>query len=158
LYEVHTRVLWDLGWVAEGQKEPSSANIPYYCDWFRVTSLLYASDRYTFLSPLQGYGIPEVQPGATRKVRLYVNYGHQMESWGTPTVQIGDVEFYLPEIGGYWGDMAAGWSNFRTYAEYGHLGHAGIQVYLKNGWFWEPAWPVGSIYRIEAHFYDEFPE
>jgi len=119
LYEVHTRVLWDLGWLDEVNKNGGG----FFNYYVNPRDLVYATNRTTFLSPLKGYGIPEVQSGATRKVRLYVNYGHQLDSAGTPTIQIGDVEFYLPQIGGFYGDMATNWSNYRTFAEYGHLVH-----------------------------------
>ena len=45
-------------------------------------------DRTLFLQPLEAYGIPEKPKNAYRKVRLYVNYGHQENCSGTPTVRI----------------------------------------------------------------------
>lgn len=155
LYEVHTRVLWDVGWL----RDESSTYIEEGV--FVLTSvprnLAVGNYMETFLSPLKGYGIPEVQEGATRKVRLYVNYGHQLDMAGTPTVRIGDVEFYLPQIGGHYVAPAAFWSNFRSYDEYQHVGHAPIAVWVKDSVM--PGWPTqGTMYRIEAHFYDEFTE
>jgi len=152
LYEVHTRVLWDVGWVTKHAY--LSKNFFTYDK--KPKKLVYAGDRTLFLSPLKGYGIPDIQQGATRKVRLYVNYGHQLDLKGKPTVKIGDVEFFLPRISGFFGDMGANWSNFREYKEYQHLGHSTIEVYLKDG-VGRPDYN-GTIYRIEAHFYDAFPE
>ena len=162
LYEVHTRVLWDVGWLTNSGLLDSNGFFTYN-EFPR--SLVYAVNRTTFLRPLKSYGIPDIPDGATRKVRLYVNYGHQWMCDGTPTVSIGDVEFYLDEISGYYGDMGAGWSNFREYEEYEFLGHAQIQVYLRDFQYGGPhcgpypgiGRPKGVIYRIEAHFYDEFP-
>jgi hypothetical protein len=164
LFEVHSRVLWDVGWM-EPAFGDGNAKFTY---WEQPKPLVYGYGRTRFLRPLEGYGIPEVQEGATRKVRLYVHYGHQWDCGGTVTVGIGDVEFSLPDISGFYGDMAAGWSDFKEYAEYEHVGHAGIQVYMKD-FVYEggqcgpypgtgPDRPKGVIYRVEAHFYDEFPE
>jgi len=162
LYEVHSRVLWDVSWCEPEFGMPHG----YFTYWEEPTTLDYATGRTLFLSPLKGYGIPEVQEGATRAVRLYVNYGHQWMCGGTVTVSIGDVEFSLPDISGHYADMAAGWSDFKTYAEYEHVGHAPIQVYMKDFVYegphcgpWPgtgPERPKGTIYRIEAHFYDNF--
>ena len=164
LYEVHTRVLWDIGWL----KDDSLLSGGYFTYWEQPKNLVYANNRTTFLSPLKGYGIPEVQPGATRKARLYVYYGHQWMCGGTPTIRIGDVEFSLPLIGGYYGDMATHWSNYLTYDDYEHVGHTGIQVYMKDFYYdgphcgpypgTGPDRPKGVIYKIVAHFYDEFLE
>jgi hypothetical protein len=155
LYEVHKRILWDSSWMAD----PAI----YY---ETPGPLYYGAFRYLFLKPLDSYGIPPTAAGATRKVRLYVHYGHQWMCGGTPTVTIGDVEFELPEINGYFADMGANWSNFREEIEYQHLGHTGITMHLKD-FVWEGAHcgatpsagigkPKGVVYRIEAHFYDEF--
>lgn len=153
LYEVHTRVLWDLGWMRNDNELDNNGFFAYY---HTPRNLVYALARELFLSPLKGYGIPEVQQGATRKVRLYVHYGEQLDYPGTPTILIGDVEFNLPKIGGYYGDMAANWSNYVTYEEYQHVGHANIQIYSKNSP--DLTRPFGVVYKIEAHFYDEFPQ
>lgn len=152
LYEVHKRVLWDVGWL----KIDSELGGGFFAYYHNPRNLVYANGRVLFLSPLRGYGIPEVQDGATRKVRLYVNYGEQLDYPGTPTIVIGDVEFYLPKIGGYFADMGANWTNYRTYDEYQHLSHENIEMYSKDS----PnlTRPYGAVYRIEAHFYDEFPE
>ncbi len=108
--------------------------------------------------------MPPVPPGATRKARLFVNYGHQWMCDGDPTVVIADVEFMLPMIGGYYGDMATNWSEFRLQSEYEHVGHAPIFVYLKN-FVWDGPHcgpppgadrPKGVVYRVEIHFYDDF--
>lgn len=153
LYEVHKRVLWDVGWM---RNDDELAN-GYFAYYQRPRNLVYAGNRELFLSPLKGYGIPEVQEGATRKVRLYVHYGEQLDYPGTPTIVIGDVEFSLPKIGGFYVDMGANWSNYVTYEEYQHVGHANIQMYLKNPYPLEER-PYGVVYKIEAHFYDEFPQ
>jgi len=42
------------------------------------------------------------------------------------------VEFSLPKIDGYYGNMAAHWSDFKDSWEYGGIGHARIYVYQKN--------------------------
>jgi len=156
LYEVHTRVLWDIGWLRdEGHTYIGDGGV--FVLTAAARNLAVGNGMETFLSPLKGYGIPEVQEGATRKVRLYVNYGHQLDMAGTPTVRIGDVEFSLPQIGGHYVAPAANWSNFRSYDEYQHVGHAAIAVWVKDSAM--PGWPTqGSMYRIEAHFYDEFVE
>jgi hypothetical protein len=160
VYEVHTKVLWSIGMLTN----PAHLGGGYFLYHEVPKNLVYGPDRTTFLRPLTAYGIPEVQDGATRSVRLYVNYGHQWMCGGTPTVRIGDVEFSLPEIHGFYGDMGAGWSEFKDYSEYSHLDHAGIQVYLKD-FVWEGSHcnppsrlEKGVMYRIEAHFYDVFPE
>ena len=93
-------------------------------------------------------------------------------SISTPTVKIvsgnGEVEFSLPQINGYYGDMGANWSDFKDYLEYENIGHAQIQIYQK-GFYWGdphcgqdpllstgPDRPKGAVYRIEAHFYDQY--
>jgi len=164
LYEVHSRVLWDVGWM-EPELGDGNGKFTY---WEEPKSLVYGYNYTLFLAPLKVYGIPEVQEGATRKVRLYVHYGHQWECGGTVTVRIGDVEFSLPDISGHYAAMGANWSDFKEYAEYEHLGHTGIQVYMKDFVYeggqcgpWPgtgPDRPKGVMYRIEAYFYDEFPE
>lgn len=159
VYEVHTRVLWSLGMLTD----PSYLDAGGYFTYNEhPKDLVYGPNRTGFLQPLKGYGIPEVQEGATRYVRLYVNYGHQMHCLGTPTVRISDVEFSLPLIGGYFGAMGAGWSDYKEYSEYSHIGHSTIQVYLKDfayggpdcGPFPGTGRPKGVMYRVEAHFYD----
>jgi hypothetical protein len=157
-------MLWDVGWM-ETAFGDANGKFTY---WEEPKSLVYAYDRTLFLAPLKGYGIPEVQEGATRKVRLYVHYGHQWMCDGTVTVSIGDVEFSLPPISGHYSAMAANWSDFKEYAEYEHLGHTGMAVYMKDFVYggahcgpWPgtgPDRPKGVIYRVEAYFYDEFPE
>ena len=155
LYEVHTRVLWDVGWLRDEGHGYIEGGVFVLHSYPR--NLAVGNGMETFLGPLRGYGIPEVQEGATRKVRLYVNYGHQLDMGGTPTIMIGDVEFYLPQVGGHYVAPAANWSNFRSYDEYQHVGHAPIAVWVKDSLI--PPWPTqGTMYRIEAHFYDEFPE
>ncbi|MBN2239539.1 MAG: hypothetical protein JW712_07180 [Dehalococcoidales bacterium] len=163
LNKVHVRVLWDLGWISETIKD-GGGFFNYYrlgdAQYPNGRNLIYGTNRETFLSPLKGYGIPDPQPGAIRQVRLYANYGHQMESEGTPTIRIGDVEFSLPRISGFYGDMGANWSNFVSYDKYSHLVHAPIAVYNKDGAsgsFWQHK-PQGTMYRIEAYFYDEYPD
>jgi len=162
LYDVHTKVLWDIGWLSDTYSaEPDEFTYNEH-----PRRLLYGADRDLFLGPLTAYGIPPVQEGATRKVRLYVTYGHQWMCNGTPTVQIGDVEFHLPVISGHYAAMGANWSNFREWDEYSHLGHANILVYLKDFSYGGPHCgpypgtdrPKGVIHRIEAHFYDEFAD
>ena len=154
LYEVHTRVLWDIGWATD-----SALTSGYFIFNATPKNLIYADgSRDLFLSPLEGYGVPEPPKNAYRKVRLYVLYGHQEGCGGTPTVRIvsgnGEVEFSLPVIGGSFGDVAANWSDFKDLSEYEGIGHANIQVYQKD------ATGVctirGAVYRIEAHFYDGY--
>jgi hypothetical protein len=166
LYHVHTRVLWDLSWLTND----SYLDGGFFTYWEEPKPLVYGPNRTLFLSPLEGYGIPEPPPGATRLVRLYVYYGHQWMCNGTPTVKIvsgdGEVEFSLPVIGGYYGDMGANWSDFRDLTEYEGIGHAQIQVYQKDFSWGGPhcgTYPgtgediaKGTIYRIEAHFYDQY--
>jgi hypothetical protein len=162
VYEVHTRVLWNLGMMTD----ESYLEGGYFTYNEHPKNLVYGPGSTLFLSPLKGYGIPEVQDGATRKLRLYVNYGHQWMCLGTPTVKISDVEFSLPNISGHYGAMAAGWSEYKDYSEYGHIGHSSIQVYLKDfeyggdhcGPYPGTDRPKGTMYRVEAHFYDVFPE
>jgi len=132
LYLVHTRVLWDLGMLTN-DTYLSGGHFTYNDV---PKSLVYANGRTLFLSPLEGYGIPEKPKTAHRKVRLYVNYGHQEGCNGTPTVRIvgggGQVEFSLPIIGGEFGDVGANWSDFKDLSEYQGIGHAQIQVYQKD--------------------------
>ncbi len=167
LYLVHTRVLWDLGWLTNA----AYLDVGGYFSYYEVPKpLVYGPNRTTFLSPLQTYGIPEIPANATRKVRLYVNYGHQWMCGGTPTVKIvsgtNEVEFSLPQIGGFYGDMGANWSDFKDYSEYQNIGHAQIQVYQKD-FVYEgdqcgpypgtgPGRPKGVVNKIEAHFYDQY--
>jgi hypothetical protein len=167
LYHVHTRVLWDLGWLTDS----SYLSGGLFTYWEDPRPLVYGSDITLFLSPLKGYGIPEVPENATRKVRLYVNYGHQWMCGGTPTVKItngsNEVEFSLPIISGLYRDMGANWSDFKEFSEYENIGHAQIQVYQKDFYYdgshcgpypgTGPSRPKGVVYRIEAHFYDEYP-
>jgi len=166
LYHVHTRVLWDLGWLAADSPSISGGFFTY---WEEPKSLVYGPGTDLFLSPLEGYGIPEIPIGADRKVRLYVNYGHQWMCGGTPTVRIGGangVEFSLPKISGHYGAMGANWSDFKDSGEYEGIGHAQIQVYQKDFYYegpqcgpWPgtgPGRPKGTVYRIEAHFYDQY--
>ena len=165
LYHVHTRVLWDVGWLTNTGLLDAGGFFSY---WPTPKALVYGPDRTLFLSPLEGYGIPEPAKNAYRKVRLYVNYGHQQGCGGTPTVRItsggGTVEFSLPLIGGFYGDMAANWSDFKDLSEYQGIGHASIQVYQKDfvvvggdcGGTQGPGRPKGVVYRIEANFYDGY--
>jgi hypothetical protein len=166
LYHVHTRVLWDLGWLTDDTKLDGGGFFTYFED---PKALVYGLNRTTFLSPLEGYGIPEKPKNAYRKVRLYVNYGHQWMCGGTPTVKIignGEVEFSLPRIDGFYGDGAAGWSDFKDLSEYQGIGHAQIKVYQKDfvseggqcgpGDGTGPDRPKGVVYRIEAHFYNGY--
>ncbi len=153
LYLVHTRVLWDLGWLTEASFLTSGHftynDVP--------KDLVYANGRTLFLSPLEGYGVPEQPKNAYRKVRLYVSYGHQMGAGGTPTVRISGnrvVEFSLPVIGGAFGDVAANWSDLKDLSEYEGTGHANIQVYQKSASY--TGGIMGAVYRIEAHFYDGY--
>jgi hypothetical protein len=160
LYHVHSRVLWDAGWV--NGCAVTSYGLPF--NEFEPpagTELCYGPNQTLFLGPF-GYGAPDKPKKATRRVRLYVNYGHQMGCDGTITVAIGDVEFYLPLIGGFGGTMAAGWSNFREYSEFKHVGHSGISMYLKDlnithgDCSSTPGAMRGSVYRIEMHYYDNY--
>jgi len=154
LYHVHTRVLWDVGWLTNASLLDAGGFFSY---WPTPKSLVYGPDRTLFLQPLEAYGIPEKPKNAYRKVRLYVNYGHQEGCSGTPTVKIignHQIEFSLPIIGGYFGDMAAGWSDFKDLSEYEGMGHASIQVYQKDGS--GDCDPAGVVYKIEAHFYDGY--
>ena len=154
LYLVHTRVLWDLGWLTEA----GFLTLGHFTYNDALKNLVYANGRTLFLSPLEGYGVPEKRKNAYRKVRLYVLYGHQMGAVGTPTVRIvsgnGEVEFSLPVIGGAFGDVAANWSDFKDLSEYEGIGHANIQVYQKNAT--ATGGNMGAVYRIEAHFYDGY--
>jgi hypothetical protein len=160
LYDVYSRVLWDVGWLKDDTY--LSGGFFTYNEYPRP--LVYANNQTTFLGPF-GYGVPPVPPGATRKARLYVIYGHQYQCNGDPTVSIGDLEFTLPQVGGYYGHPAAGWSNFRLASEYAGIGHVGIQVHLKNFSWGGPDCgpypgadrPKGVVYHLEIHFYDEFP-
>ena len=159
LYEVHTRVLWDASWMVD--TTGAGLNWVEYNEF--PTMLTYGRNRTTVLQPLTGYGVPDPAPGATRKVRLFVTYGHQWMCLGTPTVTVGDVDFGLPTISGFYGDMATGWSEFREWSEYQHLGHAPIYMQLKD-YAWggshcniNAGAPRGVVYCIVAHFYDEFP-
>jgi hypothetical protein len=156
LYDVHTRVLWDIGWATD-----SALISGYFIFNGTPKNLIYADgSRDLFLSPLEGYGVPEKPKNAYRKVRLYVLYGHQEGCGGTPTVRIvspfgrGQVEFSLPIIGGSFGDVAAGWSDFKDLSEYEGIGHANIQVYQKDAS--GNCGNSGAVYRIEAHFYDGY--
>jgi hypothetical protein len=160
LYEVHRRVLWDVAWVKPDQLDGNG----FYTYTDTPRSLVYGSHTL-FLSPLKGYGIPELTPGTVRKVRLYVNYGHQWMCDGTPTIVIGSidegVEFSLPMISGHYGAQGANWSNFVTYDEDLFTGHKGIQVYLKDYVYggnhcWGEGSSMGVMFRIEAVYYDEF--
>ncbi len=157
LYEVHTRVLWDLGWLTNDTYLDNGGFFSYYQT---PKALVYGPGRTLFLSPLEGYGIPEKPKNAYRKVRLYVNYGHQEGCSGAPTVRItsggGTVDFSIPIIGGFFGDMAAGWSDFKDLSEYQGIGHAQIQVYLKDWGGCSSDQPKGVVYRVEAHFYDGY--
>ena len=74
LYLVHTRVLWDLGWLTDSTYLDVGGFFSYYEE---PKALVYGPNRTLFLSPLEGYSIPEPAKNAYRKVRLYVNYGHQ---------------------------------------------------------------------------------
>jgi hypothetical protein len=155
LYLVHTRVLWDIGWVTDSSVLTSG----YFTFNDVPKNLVYADgSRTLFLSPLEGYGIPEKPKNAHRKVRLYVNYGHQEGCNGTPTVRItsggGQVEFSLPIIGGSFGDVGANWSDFKDLSEYQGIGHAQIQVYQKDST--SGCTISGAVYRIEAHFYNGY--
>jgi hypothetical protein len=155
LYLVHTRVLWDLGWLTDATVLGGTGHFTYN-DVPRA--LVYAPNRTLFLSPLEGYGIPEKPKTAYRKVRLYVNYGHQEGCNGTPTVRIvngpKEVEFSLPIIGGAFGDVGANWSDYKDLSEYQGIGHAQIQVYQKDST--SGCNISGAVYRIEAHFYDGY--
>ena len=165
LYKVHTKVLWDVGWV-------SGCDTPVWGLSYNEfappnpsgRNLCYGVNQTLFLAPLTGYGVPDVPEGATRKVRLYANYGHQLGCSGTPTIRIGDVEFSIPQIHGFGGTVGAGWSDFKAEADYGHLGHASIAVYLKDFHITHGDCSSvsgsmrGSVYRVEAYFYDEFAE
>jgi hypothetical protein len=158
LYDVHTRVLWTVGWLH---------NLPggfFAYNEFPTTSLLYGNGTQSIiLSPLQGYGVPPVQDGATRRARLYVTYSHQWMCAGEAvTVRIGDVDFDLPTIHGSWVAPAANWSDFVPFEDYEHVGHTTIKVFLKD-YYWDgphcnptPGNVRGAIYRVEAHFYDDF--
>ena len=157
LYHVHTRVLWDVGWVTNSSVLTSG----YFTFNDVPKSLIYADgSRTLFLSPLEGYGVPEKPKNAYRKVRLYVSYGEQEGCAGTPIVKIvspfgaGEVEFSLPVIGGSFGDVAANWSDFKDLSEYEGIGHANIQVYQKDAT--GNCSIRGAVYRIEAHFYDGY--
>jgi hypothetical protein len=154
LYQVHTRVLWDLGSLTNNTY--LTAGHFTYNDVPKA--LVYGPDRTLFLSPLEGYGIPEKPKTAYRKVRLYVNYGHQEGCSGTPTVRIvngpKEVEFSLPIIGGEFGAVGANWSDFKDLSEYQGIGHAYIQVYQKDST--SGCNISGAVYRIEAHFYDGY--
>ncbi len=155
LYHVHTRVLWDLGMLTNQASYLSGGHFTYNDV---PKALVYGPNRARFLSPLEGYGIPEPSKNAYRKVRLYVNYGHQEGCDGTPTVRItgggGTVEFSLPIIGGEFGDVGANWSDYKDLSEYQGIGHAQIQVYQKDST--SGCGISGAVYRIEAHFYDGY--
>ena len=160
LYLVHTRVLWDLGWLTNDTYLDNGGFFSYN---EHPKALVYGPGRTLFLSPLEGYGIPEKPKNAYRKVRLYVNYGHQESCSGTPTVKIvtdkitGEfVEFSLPLIGGFYGDMAANWTDFKDLSEYQGIGHAYIQFYQKDWGGCGADRVKGVMYRIEAHFYDGY--
>jgi len=95
LYEVHVKTLWDVGWISTG-------NFPYTpnakgLNWYGGSSF--------YLSPLSAYGVPGVQPGATRKVRLYANYSHQMGCSGNPVVNVGSAQFVFGAHHGSQADM-----------------------------------------------------
>jgi hypothetical protein len=160
LYGVHSRVLWDLGMLTNSGLLDGSGFFTYNQN---PKNLVYANNNTLFLVPF-GYGTPDIPAGATRKVRLYVNYAHQMDCGGTPTVRIvsgaNQVEFSLPIIGGAVGDMAAGWSDFKDFSQYQNIGHSQIQVYMKDfvdlGAACNPAGAMGTIYRVEMHHYDQY--
>ncbi|MBI4334052.1 MAG: hypothetical protein HY673_22540 [Chloroflexi bacterium] len=126
-----------------------------------MKNFVYGNSQGFFLQPLKGYGIPEVQPGATRKARLYVVYSHRLDKvYGSPqlpVIEIGGVRFELPRISGGWDNVGANWSNFRTYAEYGGVGHTTMGIYF-DGLVSPSTEPIGVVERVEAYFYDEFPE
>jgi hypothetical protein len=162
LYHVHSRVIWDLGWLANASHLDGNGFFIYNAN---PKNLVYGANNTLVLAPFS-YGTPEIPAGATRKVRLYVNYGHQLDCGGTPTVRIvsgaNQVEFSLPIIGGFGGDMAAGWSDFKDFSQYQNIGHGQIQVYLKD-FVWQgfdcdpnPSGFKGSISRVEMHHYDQY--
>jgi hypothetical protein len=162
LFEVHTRVLWDLGWLKDSAKLVNGA---YFAYNESPKDIVYGKNQTLILSPLKGYGVPDIPDGATRKVRLYVTYSHQWMCNGKAvTVRIGGVDFDLPLIHGAWIHPAAGWSNSRQFSEYQQVGHSAMQVFLKDYvWVGNQCQKAagsnrGAIYRIEAHFYDEYPE
>jgi hypothetical protein len=160
LYDVHTRVLWDLGMLTNSGHLDGNGFFSYNQT---PRNLVYGANTTTFLGPF-GYGTPDIPPNATRKVRLYVNYGHQMQCGGTPTVKIvsgaNQVEFSLPLIGGLYSDVAANWSDFKDFSQYQNIGHGQIQVYMKDfvdqGPDCNPAGSMGVIYRVEMHHYDQY--
>lgn len=160
LYEVHRRVLWDAAWLKP--EELNSQGFWVYNDEPR--RLTYGAHSL-FLSPLQGYGVPEPATGAARTVRLYVNYGHQWMCEGTPTIVIGPLEggatFELPMISGHYGAQGANWSSFVDYDELLFGGHKEIWVYLDDfvdtgAHCWGSGSTMGAMFRVEAVFYDKF--
>jgi hypothetical protein len=156
-------VLWDLGWLTNESKLSDG-----YFTYSEIPKrLVYGKDRELFFWPLEaeGHGIPEIPIGANRIVRLYVHYGHQDGCFGTPTVLITSgqqrAEFSLPQINGYYGNMSAEWSDFKDSFYFQEMGHANIMVYQKNFVPNDACGsgedrPKGVIYRVEAHFYDEY--
>lgn len=165
LYHVHKRVLWDVGWLTNQTCLTYNLYLAYNELEVPPTYLRYGNCDTLILSPLKGYGVPAIPEGATRKVRLFATYSHQWMCNGSAVaVDIGGVEFDLPLIHGAWIHPASNWSNFREYSEYEHVGHTSIKIYLKD-YVWggsHCAYSSGSnrgaVYRIEAHFYDEYPE
>ena len=155
LYEVHVKTLWDVGWLSTG-------NFSYNEN---LKALTWYGGGPMILSPLTAYGVPTVQAGATRKVRLYMIYSHQWMCNGNPTVRVGSLDFEFGAHHGAQSALGAGWSNFKTAAEIavGAPGHANAYAYLKN--FWDggshcsntPGASRGYISNIVAHFYDQFP-
>jgi hypothetical protein len=159
LYEVHSRVLWDVGWM-----EPGSGDGHGQFVYNSISkALVYGYGRTLFLAPFLYYGVPDVQQGAVRRVRLYVNYAHHIGCAGTPTVAIGPVEFSLPVISGDMPDVGANWSDFKSADEFAGVVHTGISVYQKDwsasasrSWCVDPSQGMGVVTRIEAHYYDQF--
>jgi hypothetical protein len=111
------------------------------------------------LAPLQGPGVPE---GATRKVRIYATYGHQMGCAGAPAIEFKgmnsqkSVKFLFPRFAGHFAHAGSAYSNdFVDGGEAAAVGHATLSVYLdgpgREG-------PCGTLYRVEVCFYDQYPE
>jgi len=150
-FGAHQRVLWDKGWIDQPTGAQAYGKLPN-----KELKLTYGNSRTLFYRPLSGYGIPEPVDGATQKVKLYVTYSHQMDCKGIPVIKISSgnkvVEFTLPRIGGTTGDIGANWSSVSTYNEYKDIGHSEIFMYSKDG----TCDVAGHVYRIEAHFYNEY--
>lgn len=171
LFDVHTRVLWDVGWLNKDASVLGIGGDYYTFNEDPKYLVVDTAGRTLILSPLNGYGTPPIPAGATRRVRLYVNYGHQWQCRGSAvTIRVTNgthsIDFDLPLIHGWAGAPAANWSSFADYESFKDIGHARMQIFLKD-YMWGGGdcgpYPSGNdakgvVFRIEAHYYDDYGE